>query len=147
MLDEDRIERGYGSQALWLDRELTSEHVGFQPEELATVSSSIGHVLLHASVADPSMRLNSSYKALDLVELYEEAPYVETRAERNMVGLQPGRTHCAGVGEEATKSYSTKPEVRKPRQQWINNSPFWHMSHIWHRAFIILLRVCYWSVL
>ncbi|KAL3429747.1 hypothetical protein BDV09DRAFT_200298 [Aspergillus tetrazonus] len=89
MLDEDRIERGYGSQAMWLDRELTSEHVGFQPEELATVSSSIGHVLLHASVADPSMRLSSSYKALDLVELYEEAPYVETKEERNMVGLQP----------------------------------------------------------
>ncbi|KAL4812547.1 hypothetical protein BDW67DRAFT_188524 [Aspergillus spinulosporus] len=50
MLDQDRIERGYGSQAMWLDRELTLDHVGFQLEELATVSPSIGHVLLHASV-------------------------------------------------------------------------------------------------
>jgi hypothetical protein len=37
MLDQDCIERGYGSHAVWLDRELTLDHVGFQPEELATV--------------------------------------------------------------------------------------------------------------
>ncbi|KAL4740433.1 hypothetical protein BDV11DRAFT_169190 [Aspergillus similis] len=85
MLDQDRIERGYGSQAMWLDRELTLDHVGFQPEELATVSSSIGRVLFHASVAGPSMRPSPPYTMLDLVELYEEA----RMEERNTVGLQP----------------------------------------------------------
>ncbi|KAL4755853.1 uncharacterized protein BDW70DRAFT_165053 [Aspergillus foveolatus] len=89
MLDQDHVERGFGSQAMWLDRKLTLDHVGFQPEELATVLSSILRVLLHASVADPSMRPSSPYKTLDLVGLYEEAPYVETKEGKKMVGLQP----------------------------------------------------------
>jgi hypothetical protein len=75
MLDQDRMTPGcgYGTQAIELDRELTLDHVGFQPEELATITSTIGHTLLHACVADPSMRPSIPYRTLNLGKLNTQA--------------------------------------------------------------------------
>ncbi|KAL2851352.1 hypothetical protein BJX68DRAFT_266263 [Aspergillus pseudodeflectus] len=79
MLDQDRMTPGcgYGTQVMELDREVTLDHVGFQPQELATTTSTIGHVLLHACVADPSMRPSIPYRTLNLVKLYTQASAID----------------------------------------------------------------------
>ncbi|KAL2795549.1 hypothetical protein BJX66DRAFT_336884 [Aspergillus keveii] len=86
MLDQDRMTPGcgYGTQAMELDRELTLDHVGFQPEELATITSTIGHVLLHACVTDPSMRRSVPYRTLNLGKLYTQASAIGEEGEQGL---------------------------------------------------------------
>jgi hypothetical protein len=91
MLDQDRMTPGcgYGTQAMELDRELTLDQEGFQPEELATITSTIGHVLLQACVTDPSMRRSVPYRTLNLGKLYTQASAIGEEGEQGL-----------GIGDE-----------------------------------------------
>jgi hypothetical protein len=61
-----------GTTSLTLYGEITPQHLGFVDPELATIFSKVGSVLLHACVADPSLRPARPYKELDLGQMYRE---------------------------------------------------------------------------
>ncbi|KAL4864228.1 hypothetical protein BDV12DRAFT_176499 [Aspergillus spectabilis] len=77
------------SQSLVLGREVTLYDVGGEYSGMAS-SRGVGYVILHACVADPSMRPSAPYDALDLSQVYRDLPYVEDEEDRRMVGLWPG---------------------------------------------------------
>jgi hypothetical protein len=59
-----------GTQSLTLVPELTVNHVGFQHPEETTTHSMVGQVLLHACVADESIRPTPVDGEIDLGEMY-----------------------------------------------------------------------------
>ncbi|KAL2811478.1 hypothetical protein BJX63DRAFT_398942 [Aspergillus granulosus] len=86
MLKQEIRSHNHGTQSIYLHREITLDHIGFRPEELATRLSTVGRVLLHACIADPGIRPKPPYDSLNLKELYEAAP-----KDRELVGLAPPR--------------------------------------------------------
>ncbi|KAL2837090.1 hypothetical protein BJX68DRAFT_273228 [Aspergillus pseudodeflectus] len=86
MLKQEIHSHNSGTQCMNLQREITLDHIGFRPEELATTASTVGQVLLHACIADPGIRPQPPYDSLNLKELYEAPP-----EDRELVGLWPPR--------------------------------------------------------
>ncbi|KAL4884308.1 hypothetical protein BJY04DRAFT_215736 [Aspergillus karnatakaensis] len=56
LLRQDQVTRGYATQSIYITGQITLDHLGFRPEDLQTVPSTVGQVLLLASMADPARR-------------------------------------------------------------------------------------------
>lgn len=73
---------------LTIVRELTIDHIGFEPEGDA-IPSVVENLLLNVCLANPSIRPSLPFERLLLSEVYRDAPYVESEEDRKMVGLRP----------------------------------------------------------
>ncbi|KAL2833016.1 hypothetical protein BDW59DRAFT_157155 [Aspergillus cavernicola] len=79
-----------GSQSLTLVPELTTNHVGFQHPEETTTHSTVGQVLLHACVADESIRPTPAEGELDLGEIYQGDLAVQSEKDGRITALYRG---------------------------------------------------------
>lgn len=68
--------------------DITIDKIGFELEGDA-IPSLAENLLLNTCLADPSIRPSPPFQKLDLGEVYRDAPYVESQADRKMLGLWP----------------------------------------------------------